>query len=119
MQWPYISGGKEQNPRRYSANSEDPMTAPYYSQEPIQHCQSYSLFSPYRQTQFGYSPDCSDFQNEAYSCQKMAIIPPAQGTPGTLNRGRILSFSESKKKRGNLADFAVKYKTEVPYSQPT
>lgn len=29
------------------------------------------------------------------------------------NRSRILSFSDSKKKKGDLMDFYVKYKTEV------
>lgn len=93
--------------RRYSASYErTPMVPCFYQQESPY---NYSLFSPYHQCQPDFTQSYSEFQNQAYNAGGPATSPgPPQG-----NRERILSCSDGKRKKGNLMDFAVKYKTEV------
>ncbi len=104
---------RDSNMRRYSVTLEQPATLPYF---PIRQesppYRNYSLFSPYRQSQLpDFSQSCAELQ---YDVCSGPMSPPSRTSADTpAARDRILSCSEGRRKKGNLVDFAVKYKTEV------
>ena len=113
MQCPYPANGSAESPRR---NSEclDGTSADYLSQQ-LAHCQSYSLFSPYRQCQQPmYVPDIVGLQNIGYQNEYFPEqnFPYSPYSPDEAY-DHIQAGSEGRKKKGNLVDFMTKYKTEV------